>query len=599
MICRLYGKYAHPLARIVQGIPMSWDSAIVSMKPPSKIMLVVCSPCGRFLAVCSYSNIQIVDALTLKELKSLVPQWSYISLATFSAEGHLLLCIGGQSDCMIWDLQTGIQIQYYHHSKLPDEFISSITCSGCERMFGVLSWGGGTTYITTYAISGVFMHLHKIEGSVNQIWTHGEYIRFATLEPEFIIWEIGFTSEHPPVKVGSLSTPSYFSSSKRFLFLPTPSRFAIVLDRTVNVWDACHSKLLLHSVDVGIPMGMSFTSDGHFFAYSTSCGEISLWRESPTGYTLHQKLASSLGNIFICDMLLISPNGQSIITYNRAILQLYHTMDSITSPSGIPTQPLLSTEPFILGFSPDQSLAVVAQFRGYTVTVLNLKSGIPQLIIDAGMDVYGVGVAESTVVVVGNERIATWNLPRGDRIPVTRANVDYCVRTTMFYDSRSIQSISSATISPDLKYMAVMRYRDRVRCLSLFNTSTGKHIIALKPEKYLITPQFSLAGSELWGQSRSGEVEGWVIGDDSEPDFSKPKYLGDSIWHQSEGCPWNPSYGYQVTDGGWILNSSGKHMLWLPPHWRSIENHRVWHGKFLAFLHYALQEVCILELLEE
>ena len=47
------------------------------------------------------------------------------------------------------------------------------------------------------------------------------------------------------------------------------------------------------------------------------------------------------------------------------------------------------------------------------VTVVDLKSGVPQLTIDTGTHIYGLTIAESTVVVAGERKIITWNLPMG------------------------------------------------------------------------------------------------------------------------------------------------------------------------------------------
>jgi len=55
----------------------------------------------------------------------------------------------------------------------------------------------------------------------------------------------------------------------------------------------------------------------------------------------------------------------------------------------------------------------------------------------------------------------------------------------------------------------------------------------------------------------------------------------------------------KTTDDGWVLNSNGKRLLWLPPHWRVDDMDKVWSARFLAFLHHQLPEAVILEVLEE
>ena len=77
---------------------------------------------------------------------------------------------------------------------------------------------------------------------------------------------------------------------------------------------------------------------------------------------------------------------------------------------------------FIVEFSPDERLVMVTRKHDNTVTVLNLKSGVPQLTIDASMDVYGLGVIRNTAVVVGYPKVIAWDLPA--EYCVSHARVD-------------------------------------------------------------------------------------------------------------------------------------------------------------------------------
>ena len=119
----------------------------------------------------------------------------------------------------------------------------------------------------------------------------------------------------------------------------------------------------------------------------------------------------------------------------RKAIQLWRTTDLLTSLSGItptrPTSPADAIQEFILEFSPDETLATVARGRENTVTVLDLKSGDPRLIVETGMEIVGLRVTGSVVVVVGQGTVITWVIPPG-AARNTRANVDDCVRTTMF-----------------------------------------------------------------------------------------------------------------------------------------------------------------------
>jgi len=282
---------------------------------------------------------------------------------------------------------------------------------------------------TYNVLSGAPIYDHPIEGTrAGTIWTHGDCVRFATLEPRSItIWEAGFASKHPPTRVESLPAPNDFDPSGNIRFLPTPARLAsIPIENTVLVWDAQHSKVLLNSVEVRAPWGMTFSSDGHFFVYATG-GVVRLWEESLGGYVLHRTLVLS-------GEPLLSPNGQSIVRSDDIQLRLWRTTDSYAPPS----IPAPGFRPSVLGFSPDGLLAV-ARSLDRSATVLDLKSGATRLIIDADMHIYGLGVAESTIVVVGDGKIVTWNLPTEGYVLNARVNIKDSVQTTMFSPSPSIR----------------------------------------------------------------------------------------------------------------------------------------------------------------
>jgi len=69
------------------------------------------------------------------------------------------------------------------------------------------------------------------------------------------------------------------------------------------------------------------------------------------------------------------------------MIQLWHTMNSTTSVSTVSTQTSQSSgKIFILRFSQDEALAAVVRKKDKTIAVLDLKSGIPRLAIDAGME---------------------------------------------------------------------------------------------------------------------------------------------------------------------------------------------------------------------
>ena len=648
-VWRLYEQYAHPLTRIIQGVPMLWDPVITSIKCSNKIIGAMWSPCNRFIAVAEegFGEVQILDAVTLKRLKILVSWSNYIWLPTFSPKSHLMMCFDSKLGVFFnWDIQTGVLVSEIPVEGGSDRSLLSITYSICETMFGALFGGYATTTIVIYnVLSCKPLNCHLIEGvCTSGIWTHGECVQFATLELESItIWEVEFTSEYPPKEVGSLPTPTSFDPLGEFVFLPSLFRLAFLCKathKTVFVWDAQYSKLLLCSTAVCSFWEMDFSSDGHFFICRNGQSEIYFWKESQTGYIPYQKFQFH-GNI---PRFCFSPDGQSFVIQSTLSLQLWHTTDLATPPSNaptpnllqnvylppgnspatplvikwlermtttirsvlpftswdttdftnVPTQTLSGVGSFVLGFSPDGSLAVVARKWGETAAILDLKSGILQMVVDAGIKIDALGVNGSTIIAVGNRRIITWNLPSGDCIVNARINTNDSVQMTRLDYSSWLAYSLHTTISPNLDHIAITFSRERSSHFVIFDVSTGKHLASSTSSQYLGVPRFTPDGCELWCYGK--ETLGWAI--------TKGSKSGVTLTCLNKtGSPsgqylWKSPNGHQITDNGWILSSGRKQLLWLPPYWQSSGHSVVWGGQFLALLHHEIPEPVILELLE-
>ena len=254
----------------MQGaIPISWDQAIATKRLSKPPHCVIWSPCSQFIAISLYSipTIQILDAATLKLLKSFTTTHDHIKLFAFSSKSHLLTCLGDGLQVIIsWDLQTGVQVGQVpmgeHWSSLSPH---SITHSRCGTMFGVLYGSAyfATTIVTYSILSSAHIHEHSINGLLlGTIWTHGECLQFATLGSESLtIWEVEFSSKCPPTEVKSLLIPKNPGPYMSF-FLPNLSRLVFINQDSLFIWDAQHSKLLLDTV-VRECGKMSFSSDGH------------------------------------------------------------------------------------------------------------------------------------------------------------------------------------------------------------------------------------------------------------------------------------------------------------------------------------------------
>jgi len=495
---------------------------------------------------------------------------------------------------VIWDIQTGGLVSVIGWKGPPRENVgnTSITYSANGMMIAVFRWYQGNPSANVFIFniaSGTHVHSHSLDNQTpltDCIWTYGESLRFATSSARTItIWEVGFTSGATPTEVEILTTLDDDESTYGNLRLfPIPCRLALVSQGGIMVRDVRSSEYLLHCADTRFGTRMSFSSDGRFFACSTTRSDIYLWKESLTGYILHEKLSSSTD----CPSPLLSPNGESIVVFGGHTIRLWHTKSSTTTPSSTLTQLPRCAKDFVLDFSPDGALAVVTVQNGETIIVLDLKSGVPRLAIDAGITIRGLGVIGNTVVVVGDRGVVTWNLPAGDRVPDARIGLEDCFQIKLFH---RWQPLGSASISPNSRHIATISGQP-FHNMSIYRTATGKLLEEKKPMDGTML-WFSPDGCDVWCVRDSSEAcQVWSIIRQEVLELPELEWRTVDV----EGYPWRSSRGYQVTNDWWILGPDGRRLLMLPPPFQSHAVHRVWKGRFLALLHGGLSEPVILEL---
>ena len=561
-------------------------------------MKIAWSSCSRFIAVGLDGVTEILDGATLERLHTFPhPSGGMVRLLSFSSDSRSLMRLSdGDNKLTTWDLQTGGRISVIPSTPNTPLYHSSVCSMDGEMVAVAHTPFNSSPVVTGISIYNLVSRTHtysRVEGRiVASIWTHGKFLRFVTVKPGSItIWEVGFTSKDMLAEIESLPAPDNIGPEE-CLFLPALSRLAFIFNRAVLVWDARDSKFLLNFVCRSRSEGFSFSSDGRFFACVTTGQGIHIWKESPTGYVLHQQLVLGTETYWTHDLLtpLPSPNGESILISKLTDTHLWRTTDPITS--AVPTQPPTD---FILEFSPDRSLAAAARLGDKAVTILDLKSGDPQLIIDTGMRVYGLGVTGNTVAVVGEGKIITWDLPTGGCVLDARANIHDSVRTIAF-DHPALPPIwlHFALISPDFNCIAITRERG----LDFYDTSTGKHLVGAENYGTSFTNRerlwFTRDGHELWFSGVS-YTEAWKIIKDGKSGVIGLEHLS---WDAgpSGGYIWESSHGHDVEEDGWILDSRKTRLMWLPHRWRIEKEHRIWNGRFLGLLDRGLPEPVILEL---
>ena len=583
---KLYGFHFNPLVRVIHGLPISWDPSIASAQFSSMVAGAVWSPCSRFIAITilSYNGMVVLDGVTLKQVYTMHnpnserTRWNR---AIFSPDSCLLTGHDWMGDHIVsWDIQTGglisdISTQGHRECK-------SMSYSGCGTMVGCLF---ARNIIICNVISGTYIYSHSVQQpNIRFIWTHGEFLQFAVVESRsIIIYELSFTSSHAPTRVSSLSTPHNFSTEGLAL-VPTLSRLAFLLGGRVLVWDAQCQTILLDSMDIKNPARIFFSTDGHFLVCGTWGPEFYCWKETPDGYLLHQKFTSGVEN----PSFVISPDGQSMISFCNTRIQLWPTIKLHTSLPGISTQVLRDAGISLLEYSPDESLVAFTHRLSNTVTVLDVNSGNPQSVIDVGTKVCGLRLTQDIITVVGDKMIITWSLLAGNSIASAKRNINDSIQITTLKHFVPIERMY-ACVSPDLKYLA---FGD--------SNKGGLHICKIHGGGELIVSDsngfwagFSSDGSEVWCSNGSGRANQWRIvkGDESNIIKLEPLMKGKKF---PDGFPYQPSYGYKATDDQWIFNSSGKRLMKWPYYLDASE--RLWNGKFLRILDPSSQELVILKL---
>ena len=641
----LYESHARPLTRVVHGLPDTWGLNNTTTRRPFEIKLAVWSSCSRFLAISATETepVEIFDPLTLQRLQGLeFPREisGHPMALIFSPDGRMLTCAGfcklvRETFVVSWDLQTGGMVSGIKR-QAPDKSLmlaSHITYSMDGKVVGVLYRYRTADFISIYdVVFGVYMHdvdhgtpYHLFSSSrprLYNIWTNGESFLFISLKQKtFTIWEVGLAPGAAPTTVNTVPSPIpegpspcdrdeamnvQFHPAPYMLTITRPILLAYAFRVMDDTWDFVR---VLEGGSDFYPTP-TFSSDGRSFACSTTRSQVRLWsRSGDTSYRLPSyRLQETLPSLAGCSTPLLSPNGELIITFNGPIIQLRHTT---RIPSLLPRFQTRTQEVknFVLEFLPSRSFAVFSRQKDTKVTVLDLESGLPWSTIYTSEPVYGLGAAGSTVVVVNDKQVSTWDLleqdsplrycsderdsrwaelePASRRLE--RKAIESSTREVIHTKTLAENGVVAASVSLDFRYVALIVGKGHeAQSLRVYSLSTGEETdTAMEGGTSL---WFEPGGHDVWVGIGSGEKV-WKISQDGTALGAHAGNIEDL-----EGSPWQSSLGYKVTSDGWILDADGRRLLMFPPSWQSEAVWRVWSGRFLALLHGTLPEAVILEL---
>ena len=151
------------------------------------------------------------------------------------------------------------------------------------------------------------------------------------------------------------------------------------------------------------------------------------------------------------------------------------TQQVLPPPSSIVARVPQHTGDFVLEFSPDGMLAVVAMGKDNTVMVLDLRSSVPWLTIDTGMSVCSLRVTRDSVAVVGTQEVMIWNLPAEDCLPDTWVGPQDGTLPVNF--SGGLREVVGAVIFSDFNCIVfAMAGSPGSQGLHVYHTSTGEHL---------------------------------------------------------------------------------------------------------------------------
>ena len=637
---RLYKQYAYPFARVVRGLPESWEPISASANLDNFTGPTAWSPCGKFIAIAKRGSTEILDAVTLNRLKTFKPPHDYFdSGLSFTPDGRSLTQFG-YAGLINWDVQTGglLSAIESESSWFPQHSLS-LTYSMDGKMIAVAyedydflqahKDGDGDDndddddddddddyysdnpvliLIAIFNFFGTHIHTCRVpkEPVISQIWAHGQCFRFATIKPSSIaIWEVSSTSPHELAEVESLSIPDEINEGYNMVFFPPLSRLALTFPKTIQIWDAKSSKFLLNPEALpALPSDptypphsswCSFSLNGHFFACIAD-GGVYVWKESPSGYILHQKFPFTLPTHIIGPRL--SPDGESIIMPLRSAIHLWSTRNQIFPPSNAPSGDDVEVDS-VLAFSPNELFAAFA--RGSVVKILDLRSGDLVSATDMDVEISCLWMTQNTVVIVAGGKIVSWRIPGENCGVKSGANVKDSAQTITLDRSFTFYYATPTSVSPDLRRIAVSEHypfpsMDR---LEIYDVFTGRSLGSIKISTRPMVPKFTLDGRQIWDLKARSTTKAWEIVEDSKSDTINlvPMTLEGTVC-QPGLFPLH-SCGYEVTGDGWVLSPAHKRLLWVPQRWRSDQwTYRTWSGRFLGLFYPELSDPVILEFLE-
>lgn len=487
----------------------------------------------------------------------------------------------------IWDVQTGVVVKV-------------VSIQG----LGEIAFSQDQSTITR-VLGGVFRTYDRLEGALlcegellpspdyelGPRWAYKGALRFATFfrNGQRLMIEIRELrpASDPPILVVESFPRAYHKGHPyggRFSFSPVSFHASFVTKVQVVILNVRDSRILLQDNPAQPhyrPPGC-FSPNGCFFACSTlEKSEIYVWKNTPDGYVSWSILRPRLPfNEFS-----FSPNATSVLTWCPGGIQLLHLENHASPPSPDRTEPPRRGGQHLVAYSVGGRCIATARRSGGVVTILGHTSGIQQQSTDMSVCIRDIKIVNNAVFVTDGCKLVSWDPETGG---MTRIDSGATQREVV--DIQAHVGKNPFALSNDGSQLAFSVGRK----VLLYDTKTQGFLDEHTAYATVVDVRFSPDGRKLWlitsnmGFDKNTFVQilcylmTLEVTENRCFATATRKFLRDD-W------PWVnlfSSHGYHIGRGsGWISDSTGRKILWLPPSWRTKERADVrWDGDFLAFV---------------
>ena len=483
---------------------------------------------------------------------------------------------------VIWDIETGAVVK---DIMISVEGLREIVFSGSYTV--TLVTGYYKIFRTYDALNGVLLYegwiLPLFDRWLGAYWEHGESLRLATSyatdsgKLAIDIHQLQPSSIPPFTMVESFVVPL---DNEDFSLSPVSFHASFVTRTEITLLDIRDSKILLRTEAPQPLYSMlgRFSPDGGFFACGTLESEIHIWKNTPAGYVPWSNLKPRLP----FDSFSFSPSAVSILAWGPGGVQLLDNRTRASSSNKMASS--CHNGGHLVAYSKDGTRIATARLGDNVVTVLDLLSGTPQRPINTAMRILDIGIIGNTVFTANTRELVGWDPELGE---VARRAFGALV-TEIAVTGTDPGLVENFTLSADCSWIAFTVDRT----ILLYDIQGQRVLYKRTMDRDVVDIRFAPYGRELCFildddfceclagvrgvQMLSEMAEQWRI-------VNVTKEFTEGVWSR-DGL--FPLHGCCIQrELGWIQDSGGRKLLWLPPNWRMACCLATrWNGNFLALV---------------